>query len=857
MNWWRGKKPAPAQTGGGATGGGGAFAQALQLHQAGRIKEAEAIYRQIVAADPKHFDATHLLGVAALQSGRLDEAARTIEKALKLNPGAAAAHNNLGNVYLRQGRHPQALQAFQRAVAAQEDYADAHFNLGLAHAKQGDVASARRHLQRVLALNPRNAAAHNQLGSLAYEAGDHAAAQASFQAAVKADAQFAEGHANLAMALVHAGDEKAAQAAYERALALNPKLVGALVGLGTLQAQRGHFDKARDLLNKALLLEPAAPQTLTNLGNVLRDQGEWAQALPYFDKALQAEPRFAPAHLNAALALRDLGRADEAAARNRRALELDPKLAQAHCNLGLLALDRRAYADAAAHLQAARALDENDAEIHYNLGSAAMGRADARAARPCYVRALALRPEYPEARWSLAMAQLPPIFDSVAELPAVRAAFEGELIALEAWFDARRATRGDHAVGVTQPFYLAYHDEDNRPLLARYGALCARLMAAWRTHKGLRPPAKGGHLPIRVGIVSAHVRSHSVWNAILKGWVENLDPARFELHVFHLGQEADAETARVQARAKRFESGRRDVLRWTQAIAQSAPDILIYPEIGMDPMTAKLAAQRIAPVQVATWGHPETTGLPTMDYYLSAEDLEAEAAQSYYTEKLVRLPHLGVCYSPLPVTPQTPDLRALGLHGKGPTLLCPGSPFKYGPQHDAVWVEIARQLGGDAQLIFFQSTPPEFAQRLAARLEKAFKAAGLNFKQQVVFIPFQPPPLFYGLMARVDVFLDTLGFSGFNTAMQAVECGLPVVAREGRFMRGRLASCLVRRMGLPELATESDADYIALAVRLGRDATYRAHIREQMVARRAVLFNDLAPVRALESFLAEVAPKPA
>jgi predicted O-linked N-acetylglucosamine transferase (SPINDLY family) len=101
--------------------------------------------------------------------------------------------------------------------------------------------------------------------------------------------------------------------------------------------------------------------------------------------------------------------------------------------------------------------------------------------------------------------------------------------------------------------------------------------------------------------------------------------------------------------------------------------------------------------------------------------------------------------------------------------------------------------------------------------------------------------------------LDTTGFSGFNTAMQAVEAGTPIIAMKGAFMRGRFASAILRRMELDELVAASANDYVDIASRIGRDAAYRRELRERIAGRRAILFNDEAPVRALEAFLAEAA----
>ena len=290
--------------------------------------------------------------------------------------------------------------------------------------------------------------------------------------------------------------------------------------------------------------------------------------------------------------------------------------------------------------------------------------------------------------------------------------------------------------------------------------------------------------------------------------------------------------------------------QWAEAILAAQPDVLIYPEIGMDPMSLKLASLRLAPVQAASWGHPETTGLPTIDAYLSAQDLEPAEAQRHYTERLVALPNLGCYLQPERVDPAAVDLASLGIEDDLPLLLCPGTPFKYAPEHDPALGEIARRLGR-CRLVFFEHRTRTLSEKLRARLAAAFGAAGVDFDSHVRFIPWQTREGFFGLMGRADVFLDTIGFSGFNTALQAVQCGLPIVTREGRFLRGRLASGILKRIGLKELVSADDAQYVALAVRLVQDRAWCEQIHRRIVAGRPLLYEDTAPVRALESFLAQ------
>ena len=450
------------------------------------------------------------------------------------------------------------------------------------------------------------------------------------------------------------------------------------------------------------------------------------------------------------------------------------------------------------------------------------------------------------------MAHLRPVYSEPGQVETSRAQFATAIGELDRWFDAQRSARGHVAVGSTQPFYLAYQPNDNREIISEYGRLCARLMAAWPQRPAMRRAPRDPDAPVRVGIVSAHVREHSVWNAITKGWVAGLDPHRFELHLFHLGSASDDETERVRNAVFRFTDGLSSLSAWVAEIAASDVDVLIYPEIGMDALTIRLASLRLAPVQATTWGYPDTTGLPTIDVYLSADYLEPGGAEAHYSERLVKLPGLGVCYEPLAATPAAVDLEALGLPEREPLLLRPGTPFKYLPQHDRVWIDIARQLE-QGRLVFFQDQRAPMHRDFSGRLRRAFDRANVEFDRRVCFVPTLDRPRYFGLMDRATLMLDTLEFSGFNTALQAIECSLPVVGREGAFMRGRLASGLLRRMQMDELVATTDTAFIDLAVRLAHDEPACALLRKTIAARRDVLFNDFEPISALERFLEEAA----
>jgi predicted O-linked N-acetylglucosamine transferase (SPINDLY family) len=359
---------------------------------------------------------------------------------------------------------------------------------------------------------------------------------------------------------------------------------------------------------------------------------------------------------------------------------------------------------------------------------------------------------------------------------------------------------------------------------------------------------KNFNKPIKIGIVSKHIHQHSVWDAITRGWIENIDRNLFQLYFFYTGVKIDQETEFAKSIATGFISGIDDLSSWATAVIDAKIDVLLYPEIGMDPITVQLACLRLAPVQVGSWGHPETTGLPTIDYYLSADLLEPDNSEKYYTEQLIKLPNLG-CFNKQALVTSIPiDLEKFKISADRPLFICPGVPFKYQPQHDHIFVEIAKRLE-ECQFLFFTHQKKKLTELFKERLNLHFLESGLNVDDYCIFLPWQPKASFYGLMNCANVFLDTIGFSGFNTAMQGIECGVPIVTREGRFMRGRLASGILKRIGLQELIAKNENDYINLVVKLASNQEYNQYIRNKLKENRHVLYSDFESIRGLEQFL--------
>jgi protein O-GlcNAc transferase len=830
--------------------------QAVALHQAGRLDEAENLYFLLLQQSPAHFDATHLLGVIALQRGDLAGAERLIAQALESRPKDATALNNLGTALLRARRLDEAREQFERAVKAQPGYVDAQTNLGSVLRQLGRAADSVVPLKRAYAGSPKSAGIADLLGASLLDTGDARGAMTVFESGVKLRPHDAQAWLHLSFASQAAGNARRALEAADAALAVAPGTAKALRARGQALDALGDADGARDAFAQAVRAAPGDALARHDFGVFLRGQGEHDAAIEQLRKALQIDPALTAAHAALVGTLLDSGRSDEAMRHGEAFAGAHPDngaalamQASAHFAQGRMedAVDlyRRAAADPAA-----------DAATFLAYGNALMGAGLAEDATRQFTRAVAMDPQNSRARFALAMSHLRPVYDDAAQMEASRRAFVRALAELEAWFTPARAASGVQAVGSAQPFYLAYHAVDARPLLVPYGKTVARLMAAGgATPRAPAPAEPAGPRRLRVGIAAAQVRDHSVWNAITQGWVRHFDRERVELTLFKLEHASDDETARARREATTFVDAPATLDGWARAIADARLDVLIYPEIGMHPLTARLAAMRLAPVQAASWGQPLTTGLPTIDLFISAQALEPEAGTSHYSERLVALPHLGVCLHPLQAAPVAPDFATLGLDANEPLLLCAGTMFKYTPPGDAALVAIAAclQARGAGRLVFFRGSRPAMSAQVEQRMRQAFSKAGVDHDRTVAWIPTLDRGRFFGLMKRATALLDTPGFSGFNTAVQALECDLPVVAFEGEFMRGRLASGPLRFLGLDELVATTPGQFADIALRLVEDEAWHAHLEREIAQRRHALFFDQAPVRALEDALFEAA----
>ena len=586
------------------------------------------------------------------------------------------------------------------------------------------------------------------------------------------------------------------------------------------------------------------------LGLLAHRQGNLDYAVELLERLIVVKPFDATTHNNLGVVLCQMGNFSDGIASYKRAIGIDPGYAVAHSNLGAAYLNDNRSDEAIAQCKQAVTLRENYAEAHFNLGSAYHRQARSKKAIFHFERAIQLNPNYADAKFALCMAELPVVFASQSEVTEQRAAYERRLRVLvnEKQCFADLAS----SVGTAQSFQLAYQGYNDRELQSLYGSFVCRIMADRYPAVTLTPLAERGER-IRIGVVSGYFRQHSNWKIPIKGWISQLDRSRFKVIGYHTGVVRDGETAAAAEICDRFIHGPLSTDNWRQVILSDAPHVLIYPEIGMDPIAANLAAQRLAPVQCNSWGHPETSGFPTLDYYLSSDLMEPVDAKLHYSERLVCLPNLSIYYEPIATTPAAVSRSDFGLRSNATVFWCGQSLFKYLPQFDQIFPRIAREVGA-CQFVFIHFPDSEHIKELfRQRLELAFSEFGLKYAEYCVIVPKLDSSLFAALLGQADIVLDSIGWSGCNSTFECLQYDLPIVTMPGALMRGRHTMAILSMADVPQTIANTVDEYIEIAVRLAKDSFERAAISSAISRNKHRLYYDRACISALEEFLMRVA----
>ncbi len=774
----------------------------IDLYKKRKVALIQAIYdipAHALAVQPNQLDGLYQQAQASQQAGQLAEATQYYLTILLQDGSQHESWHGLGQTYYASAQYKEAHHAFSQAIALDPTRAVYHYSLGLVLEKLANLPLAAQAYQQAIDLAPNFIDAYNNLGNLVAE---------------------------------H-GDPQQAERIYRQAIDQNPNSIGSYLNLGNLLLAQGWVEAAIKTYETAFILEPDNSDIQTNL--------QFARDLAQDQVQLW---QFAASHLFRR------HRYQEAADFYQKLLaakrtDLEYYQALAHCYHQL-----KQYQTEIEICQAGISQHPTARDLHTQLIQALQ---QANSTKEAIAQAERSAIQFPhDLLFQLQKClTLPVLYQSEAEIADYRKRFTQGLntVVEQNQLDTPLARQNAiAALSQHNNFFLAYQNANDRDLQQQFGQLAHRIMAA-NYPQWVKPlPLPEGK--VRIGYVSGCMRDHTV-GKLMVGWLRHHDRSQFEIYSYHLFDIDDALSQEFRQHSDAFYQIPNDLEAVCQQIRADQLHVLVFLEIGMQSIMTQLAALRLAPVQCTTWAHPVTSGLPTVDYFLSSDLMEPDNAQEHYSEKLIRLPNIGIAFAKPEVLTLAKSRSAFQLRDDAVVYLTSQMLSKYLPQQDRVFAAIARRVP-NAQFVFIARPNPIVAEQLQQRLQRAFAAVDLDSADFCIMLPPVDQADYWSLNQLADVFLDSFGWSGGHTTLEAIACNLPVVTCPGEFMRGRHSYAILKMLGTMETIASSEADYINIAVRLGQDVAWREAIVQQMITQHPNLYNDTTCVTALEEFYRQV-----
>ena len=718
---------------------------------------------------------------------------------------------------------------------------------GLARQRSGDLSAAISCYEQALTIAPEHPDAWNLLGLVAMQQGAQQRAIHCISRAVSNAPSHAPFQINLGNALLDAGRTVEAESAFRRAVALDESLSWAWLRLGTCVESQRRFDEAIDCYRRATGSKDCAPEGWVALAELLARLDRLPEAREAYERLLRLRPtgRVWSNFGNVLLALGDRA---AAIAAYRESIQLSPELAETHFNLGTALALQRQYDLAADEFRFAL---DHQPTLHVaatRLAECQRASGDLVGARASLDRVVAENPDrlLPRLRRELAW---PEVWESNAEIDEYRGSLRRALtrFANEQFvFDVAELD----GCGADPPALLAYQGRNDLEIKTAYAQLFAPGFS-------VQPLSRRDGKP-RIGFVVTGGHE-GIFLRGMGGLIARLDHRQLGVTVVchHSGKST------IEAYLRNIPGGDRiefvtgtSLMSLASAVQSAKFDLLYYWETGTDSTNYFLPFMRLAPVQCTSWGWPVTSGIPTIDYFVSSRWLEVADAQTHYSEQLVPLSEIPNYYERPTDAEQlrSGEQRQLhrerfGFRKEERIYLCPQNPLKIHPDFDC---HVAKILNADdkATLIFLAAARPSVTRSLRNRIERRCGPMAARLR----WLPRMGKADYRRLIVSADVALDTIHYGGgANTTYDALALGTPLVTLPGKFHRGRYASGVYHRMGLEQYVSTDDDSYVEAAVRMASNPDYRQTWRDDIDLRSGAIFSNLDAVREVEAwFLATI-----
>jgi protein O-GlcNAc transferase len=644
-----------------------------------------------------------------------------------------------------------------------------------------------------------------------------------------------------------AGRLDQAEGLYRHVLAVEPLQPDALHLLGMAALARGRLDEAFQLVNHAARLKPAEAVFVSDLGVVLESLERYPEAESAYRRALELNPRHAESLNNLGNVHRSAWRIAEAARCYRAAIAQKPDFAMAHANLGNTFADQQKFDEAIACYRRALAIDTRFLDARKNMAIALADQGHHEQAEEELRQAHAQRPD--DAGLKIRQALLLPVFPgSVAAIDERRQRLECDLDRLL----AEDLHVRDPLTETPGPaFYLTYHARNDVALQRKIAAVYRRAVPSLEfTAPHCRPhgraPRRGSDRPpLRIGLISRFFYRHSIGEHYA-GLFQAFPREQARYTVLRVAGPEDHVSRAIDAAADEVISLSTRLSEAREQVAAAELDVLFFTDIGMDPWTYFLAFSRLAPVQCTTFGQPGTTGIPTVDYFLSCDRLEPAGAQAHYSERLVCFSNMPHYFERPPMPDEFAGRQDIPLPPEARWYVCQQTLFKIHPDFDFLLGEILRR-DPSGIVVLFEGQVPTWKGLLQARLQRSVP----DVVDRIVFLPRLARDAYLRLLTQADAVLDTIHYGGSTTAMHALGLGIPLVTLPGQFNQGRMAHAFFQKLGIFDSVATSPGDYVERSIRIANEPLLRNSLRARILERCEVLFSNPAPAAELEAFFVD------
>ena len=601
--------------------------------------------------------------------------------------------------------------------------------------------------------------------------------------------------------------------------------------LGVALAQGGEPAKAVKYLQQAIEIRPDLAPFRVNLGVIFQDLEKFDQAEESYKQSIKIDKMSEDGYYNLAKLYRQLEKPDSALETYQHLLLINPERQDALVNMGNIYVDSGLLEKAINFFQTAASIISEDKQITdqavINLANTYRRQGEDLKAIETYGRVLHTQ-FFSGLRIKQAIT-IPVVYHDKAHINKVRQRFEKELTKIS---DERLVITDPALEIATTNFFLAYQALPNRNLQEETAKSILKACPALNYIAPHCEFARASNKKIKIGFISAYFRNHSI-GRLMRGLICNISRVEFEVFVI-VPQEHDDPIARsIQRGADKVIIFPNNTFESHEVIAAEKLDILFYADIGMDIRTYFLAFARLAPIQCVTWGHPDTTGIPNIDYFISSDLIETDGSGKHYSEKLYKLNTLPTYYYPIEIPKDMYTKSEFGCPSNLTLYLCPQSAIKHHPDLDFIFREILRS-DKNAMIMVVEGAVKDWSKKV----QKRWKTSIPDTYNRIKIVPRQTPDNFIALQNAADVILDTPHFSGGNTSLEAFALAKPIVTHDGEFMRGRVTAGMYKMMKINSCIANSLENYVEIALKLGLNEDYREEVSRCIMSANKVLFKN-------------------